>query len=965
MDATDANVPLDKWSRAAVAVALAISMLDWLGWATGVEQLTQISRDWPHMTPWSAALLAGLGIAILLQLGQPSRPRVWTGRAVAALTGGLAVVFLAEYATGRGFGLDRIFFSDAVSALQQSWPGRPSPQTAISVLALAGAVALLRLERRWIPIAWPSSIAAGAAVPLIALGVYLFDAARMVSVSPSTGMGNSTAIAMTLLVVATLFARSDRNPVAWLVAQPDRQVLATVVITFAVLPFWVAGWRTMFLAFGLRGNVVWVLSIALTTLILGASSFVISRRVQRLLIDKLEQSRKRTEAERQRAEAERLRAEAERERSEAVERYRILAENSADVVVHLRGSEPVWVSPSIESAFGWPAQQWIGADFVPRIHPDDLEPVFTALAENAQGRAAVARFRTATADGGYRWVEGHGKPYIDVEGNTDGVIVAVRIIDEQVAVERELQQAHDAAIALTEAKSDYVVTVSHEIRAPLHAILGFSELLDNQLSSEGRNLAAEWSRLVRTEAERLTRLIGDLLDLSRLEAGKAKIDFKAFALRRMVDDVIQVSRFKAEDKGLKLNASVDPNISDWRTGDPDKLHQVLMNLVSNATKFTREGRIDVEISSGATDTAEDLVRFAVTDTGPGIPGDQIERILEPFAQVSASDADRGSGLGLAISNKIVQALGGEGLAIASLEGHGTTFHFTIPLPESEPQASTPIREFTETTQTSSVRTVLVADDNPTNQLLVEAQLKRLGYGCEIASNGAEALERLESSRFVAVLMDCNMPVMDGYEATRRIRARERGTGVHIPVLALTASAMDANRDACDRAGMDGFLTKPLLLSELKQGLAPFLDAGATPGPEAEADDSAPAMAGERVLDEARIDRLLEELGADPLQKVVSAFVAEMPKRLAELARVAAEGDSDAVRRSAHAIRSPSAMLGAAALADRLRVVEESADPISSLSEERLDGLVDATMERLHARIGRSVDRQSPDQGGAL
>ncbi|CAN5561689.1 hypothetical protein BH11ACT6_BH11ACT6_24380 [soil metagenome] len=958
MEASDAKVPLDMWSRGAVTVVLAIAVLDWLGWATGVEQLTQISRDWPHMTPWSAALLAGLGIAVLVQLGQPSRSRIWTGRAVAVLAGGLAAVFLAEYATGKEFGLDRMLFSDAVSALQQSWPGRPSPQTAISVLALAVAVALVRVERRWIPTAWPLGIAAAAVLPLVALGAYLFDAARMVSVSASTGMGNSTAMAIMLLLVATLYARSDRNPVAWLVARPDRQVLATVVITFAILPIWVGAWRTMFLAFGLRGNVVWVLAILLTTLILGVSSFVISRRVQKLLIDKLDESRQRAEAERQRAEA-------ERQRSEAVERYQILAENSADVVVHLRGSEPAWVSPSIESAFGWPAQQWIGADFVPRIHPDDLEAVFTALAENAQGKTAVARFRTATADGGYRWVEGHGKPYIDVEGNADGVIVAVRIIDEQVAVERELEQARDEAIALTESKSDYVVTVSHEIRAPLHAILGFSELLDNQLSSEGRNLAAEWSRLVRTEAERLTRLIEDLLDLSRLEAGKAKIVSKAFALRRMVDDVIQVSRFKAEAKGLKLNASVDPNISDWRTGDPDKLHQVLMNLVSNATKFTRDGRIDVEISSGATDTAKDLVRFAVTDTGPGIPGEEIERILEPFAQVSASDADRGSGLGLAISNKIVQALGGDGLAIASLEGHGTTFHFAIPLPESEPQEPTLIREFAETTDTSAVRTILVADDNPTNQLLVEAQLKQLGLGCEIASNGAEALERLESGSFVAVLMDCNMPVMDGYEATRRIRARERGTSVHVPVLALTASAMDANRDACDRAGMDGFLTKPLLLSELEQGLAAFLDTGATPGVRRpEADDSGSAIAGARVLDEARIDRLLEELGADPLHKVVSAFVAEMPKRLAELARVAAQGDSDAVRRSAHAIRSPSAMLGAAALADRLRVVEESADPVSSLSEAPLDGLVDATMELLHARIGQSVDRQSPDQGGA-
>lgn len=960
MARTDAEVPSVWWSRIAVTVALAIALATWLGWAISVEQLTQIRRDWPHMTPWTAALLAGSGIAILLQLGQQSRPRARIARAVAALTGALAAVFLAEYATGRGFGLDSMLFSDAVSTLQESWPGRPSPQTAISVLALAGAVALLRLERRWIPKAWPLSIAIAAALPLVAIVAYMLDAAQMVSVSSSTGMGNSTAIAMMLLVAATLFARPDRNPVAWLVARPDRRVLATVVTTFAVLPIWVAAWRTLFLALGLQGNAVWVLSLALTALLLGASSFVITRHVQQLLIDKLAQSRQRAKAEHQRAEAEHQRAEAD-------ERYRLLAENSIDVVVHLRGSEPVWVSPSIEPAFGWTARQWLGVDFSPRIHPEDLDTVFAALAEIAKGRKAVARFRIATADGGHSWVEGHGKPYIDVEGNIDGVIVAVRIVDAQVGLERQLQQAHDSAIALSEARSDYVVTVSHEIRAPLHAILGFSELLDNQLSSEGRNMAAEWSRLVRTEAERLTRLIEDLLNLSRLEAGKVEIACKAFALRRMVEEVIQVSRFKAEAKGLRLGASVDPNISDWRTGDPDKLHQVLMNLVSNATKFTSEGRVDVEISSGATETAEDLVRFAVTDTGPGIPGEEIDRILEPFAQVSASDADRGSGLGLPISDKIVQALGGEGLAITSLEGHGTTFHFTIALPESAPKASSSSPETAETTETSSVQTILVADDNPTNQLLVEAQLKKLGYTCDIACNGAEALERLESGRFAAVLMDCNMPVMDGYEATRRIRARERGTGVHLPVLALTASAMDANRDACARAGMDGFLAKPLLLSELAKELTRFLGTGEADGlgPKADVGDSGPTNSRAHLLDEAHIDRMQEELGADPLHKVVCTFAAEMPRRLAELSRVAAEGDPDAVRRSAHALRSPSAMLGAAALADRLRVIEEAEDPVSRLSEVRLDDLIDATMERLHARVGQSVDRHSVDQGGAL
>ena len=526
---------------------------------------------------------------------------------------------------------------------------------------------------------------------------------------------------------------------------------------------------------------------------------------------------------------------------------------------------------------------------------------------------------------------------------------------------QEVQRSRDSALALSEAKSEFVATVSHEIRSPLNAILGFSELLDNQLSSEGHIEATEWSSRVRSEAERLTRLIGDLLGLSRLDAGRTKIASEAFQLRPMVDDVIQISRLKADPKGLQLGVFVDPTVSDWRTGDADKLHQVLLNLVSNATKFTSVGRIDIEISLAATQTAADLVRFAVTDTGRGIPGEEIDRILEPFAQVSGSDADRGSGLGLAISEKLVKALGGDGLAISSLEGHGSTFHFTLPLPESAPQAPAPSRE-AEPTETGSNRTILVVDDNATNQMLIVAQLKKLGYSCEVASDGADALERLKSGRFDAVLMDCHMPGMDGYEATRAIRAGERGTGVHIPVLALTASSLGSNRDACERAGMDSFLAKPLSLSKLAAEIGRFLGTGEADGldREAEASRAGQDMSKAPILDEARVDRLLMELGPGPLQKVASTFFAEMPRRLAELCRVAAEGDADAVRRSAHAIRSPSAMLGAAVLAEHLRAVEESTDPVSSVSEARLSDLIDATMERLRARIGQSVDQE----GGA-
>ncbi len=332
----------------------------------------------------------------------------------------------------------------------------------------------------------------------------------------------------------------------------------------------------------------------------------------------------------------------------------------------------------------------------------------------------------------------------------------------------------------------------------------------------------------------------------------------------------------------------------------------------------------------------------------------MDRILEPFAQVSSSDAARGSGLGLAISNGIVKALGGDGLEVFSLEGHGSTFHFTLPLPAvAAPEQVS--RFATEFPASGPAATILVVDDSQANQLLAEAQLKKLGYRYEAAFDGEQALERIRSERFDLVLMDCNMPAMDGYEATRRIRVAERGTGRHMPVLALTAASTDGNRDACERAGMDGFLTKPLLLGDLARALHQFLgkDAAEAPDPgSGRSGESSEKASAATVLDDARIDRLLDEIGAGPLRKVADAFVVETPRRLEELRRAMDDSDAEAVRRSVHAIRSPSAMLGAVALVERLRAIEESADPISGVLEGDLDELIGATLEQLDEKMAR-------------
>ncbi len=407
------------WGRAAVVVVLGVAAVDWAGWATGIDRLTRVFPSWPDMTPWTALLVAGLGAAILVQSGRPSRTQVWVGYGLAVVAGVLAVVFLAEYATGRSFGLDQVWFPETVHTMQETWPGRPSPQTGLSVLLLSIAVGLTRLDRPWTPVAWAVGLVAAMALPWVVVTAFIFDVVSLVGVTRSTGMGISTALAVLLLVAAAFLARPDRNPVAWLLARPDGWALVRMVGTLAGPPILIGLSRLAFLTLGVREDAAWVLSISVSTVVVGVATFYWSQREQKLLIEKELLSHQRAEVE---------------------ARYRILADNAVDVIAHLRDREVAWISPSVQATFGDPPEQWIGSDFSRRLHPDDLDTLAGAQHRIALGKPAVERFRVRAANDDFHWVDCHCKPYVDAEGNTDGVIAALRVVDDQVEAQRQLER---------------------------------------------------------------------------------------------------------------------------------------------------------------------------------------------------------------------------------------------------------------------------------------------------------------------------------------------------------------------------------------------------------------------------------------------------------------------------------------------------------------------------------------------
>jgi two-component system sensor histidine kinase/response regulator len=771
----------------------------------------------------------------------------------------------------------------------------------------------------------------------------------------------------------------------------------------------------------------------------------------------------------------------------------------------------MYVSANAERIFGYTPDQIVAdPNFLSLVHPDDRGRLRDAFVAAIRDDGAELEFRLRHHAGGHRWVHAtlHSEPVSS--GVPPAMLAYLTDVTERKTMEANLVAARRAAVEAARIKSEFLANMSHEIRTPLNGVIGMTDLLlDTGLSVEQR----EYAETARMSGEALLTVINDILDFSKIEAGKMQIETLDFDLRTVVEEGADLLAGQAHSKGLELATLIDPDVPLDVSGDPGRLRQILLNLVSNAVKFTKAGEVVVRAHLDSSDPNEPhMVRFEVTDTGVGLsPEDQI-RLFQSFSQADASTSRKfgGTGLGLAICRQLVELMGGQ-IGVQSQPGRGSTFWFTLPLPAASPaprlvrghpdltgirvlavedndtnrtileqslrgwgmlpttagsgsEALAALRDAVErgnpfalaildyhmegmdgvalarairadaslgdprlmlltssgradhaqivreadidafltkpirqsalgdalTTAmglppTSAPRAVLtshsiaeaqtrhrplilVVEDNPVSQKVAARNLEKLGYRVDAAANGVEALESVGRQSYAAVLMDCQMPEMDGYTATAELRRREAG-GARLPIIALTAGAMGGDEERALAAGMDDYLAKPLKVGDMAAtigrwapirnpspvepdptvtGSVPF-DVTATNNP---LDDQEPD------LDETIIVSLRDLGGSALLDELVSLFRDEVDGYLSAFDQALADHDPTALQRASHSFKGSSANLGAtrvAAIAAALEGLGATGDldgaralhaELARLSGRALEALADETAPSL-------------------
>ncbi len=501
---------------------------------------------------------------------------------------------------------------------------------------------------------------------------------------------------------------------------------------------------------------------------------------------------------------------------EEVRRFKFISENTRDLIIRYSSDGTFrFVSPAAKSMLGYDPEDLVGTsifDLIDRTeHPRAAEALNRIIM--SKGSPGPVEVLIKRKDGSRVWLEGNLRPAHNVFGELIEWVDVLRDVSERKDAERALVRALAEADAAAEAKSQFLANMSHELRTPLTSIIGFSDLLarENTLSSESRDFVSKISRASRT----LLNVVNDVLDLSKLENGALELDLTSFNVARIVDDAIALLAPQAESKGLVIRSSFEPpacaDAPVWLYGDDMRINQVLLNLLSNAVKFTDNGTINVNVSVQPRASGRTLLMISVIDSGVGMSEVQLAKLFDRFSQADGSISRRygGTGLGLAISRRLMELMGGS-ISVESEPGRGSCFTVKLELDVSDPVEEVAREASVELDRSINI---LLAEDHPANRELVAAFLKDSGVKLSFATNGAEALAMVSRHDYDLVLMDIQMPVMDGVSATKAIR-RLKGRGATLPIIALSANVLPGQIRQYEQDGFTGHVGKPINVGAL-------------------------------------------------------------------------------------------------------------------------------------------------------
>ncbi|WP_370060349.1 MHYT domain-containing protein [Neptunomonas phycophila] len=571
----------------------------------------------------------------------------------------------------------------------------------------------------------------------------------------------------------------------------------------------------------------------------------------------------------------------------------------------------LFINDAVEVLTGWPVNAFINGKihFSDIIHPDDIDLAIAAVASPQKERTYTVEYRIRHRKGHIIWLLDRGTIHMDESGEPEWIDGLLFDISERRQMEEILREAKIKAEAAVEAKASFMANMSHEIRTPMNAIIGFSDILsDTPLQIE----QSKYLNSISSAAKSLLHLLNDILDTAKLEKGKLDLEETDFSLYELVDSVISTLWIQARSKKLALNFHIEKEVETYYRGAPDRIRQVLMNLIGNALKFTDEGSVDLNIYL----SPNGKVCFDIADTGIGISQDRIDAIFDPFTQADASMSRRfgGTGLGTTISKQLVELMGGKIYAKSSV-GKGSTFSFTLPLTSGKA---------TNNEQVLSAYNlpplhILAADDIPQNIELLTIIMTRQGHKVTSVSDGLEAVEAVKKEKFDVVLMDVQMPNMDGLTASTTIRAYEKAHEADpTPIIALTASVLNEDKIAAYEAGMTGFATKPINIDLLNAEIARVTGLHLTP-------PSTPAPPPTDKQAAIQHDKGLSLWGDISLYtQELTKFAKQNESHFKKTEQLIEEADFDALKHHTHALKGVSGNLALPFISSRFAELESAA-----------------------------------------